>query len=67
MSKRDLRNCCFCGKREDEVAHLIGPTNSVFIFICDECVDLCHDMLSVMRTQGHEEGNATPGSVANSE
>lgn len=59
MSKRDLRNCCFCGKREDQVAHLIGPENSVFIFICDECVDLCNDMLSVMRGPQEEVGTET--------
>jgi ATP-dependent Clp protease ATP-binding subunit ClpX len=45
MSKRDQRHCSFCGKTEDEVAQLIGAKDSVFIFICNECVDLCYDMV----------------------
>ena len=33
--------CTFCGKNNDEVRKLIaGPT----VFICDECVDLCHSI-----------------------
>jgi hypothetical protein len=35
--------CSFCGKRQDEVRTLIaGPT----VFICDECVRLCLQILS---------------------
>jgi ClpX C4-type zinc finger len=34
--------CAFCGKSGNEVKHLIaGPT----IFICDECVALCQDII----------------------
>jgi hypothetical protein len=34
--------CGFCGKSQHEVAKLIaGPT----VHICDECVDLCHDIV----------------------
>jgi ClpX C4-type zinc finger len=34
--------CCFCGKRQDEVKTLVaGP----MVFICDECVFLCLDIL----------------------
>jgi hypothetical protein len=36
------RYCSFCGKLQNEVARLIaGPTH----FICNECVDLCHDIV----------------------
>lgn len=35
-------HCSFCGKREDQVKRLIaGPG----VFICDECIDLCCDIL----------------------
>ncbi|KEA63861.1 ATP-dependent Clp protease ATP-binding subunit ClpX [Marinobacterium lacunae] len=35
--------CSFCGKSQDEVKKLIaGPS----VFICDECVDLCNDIIS---------------------
>ena len=34
--------CSFCGKSQHEVRKLIaGPT----VFICDECVDLCKDII----------------------
>jgi ATP-dependent Clp protease ATP-binding subunit ClpX len=34
--------CSFCGKDQDHVRKLIaGPK----VFICDECVDLCNDIL----------------------
>lgn len=34
--------CSFCGKPKDRVQKLIaGPG----VFICDECVDLCNDIL----------------------
>ncbi len=38
---RHLR-CSFCGKNRDEVRKLIaGPT----VYICDECVNLCNDII----------------------
>jgi ATP-dependent protease Clp ATPase subunit len=45
MTKRDFRHCSFCTKREDEVTQLIGAQDSVFIFICNECIDLCCEMI----------------------
>lgn len=38
--------CSFCGKSQDEVICLIaGPT----VFICDECVAICVDVVSERR------------------
>jgi hypothetical protein len=35
-------NCSFCGKSQHDVRKLIaGPS----VYICDECVDLCHDIV----------------------
>ena len=35
--------CSFCGKSQHEVRKLIaGPT----VFICDECVELCMDIVA---------------------
>ena len=44
MAKRDDRICCsFCGKSQNQVRKLLsGPGN---VYICDECVDLCADIL----------------------
>src|SRR5574340_191496 len=37
-----LLYCSFCGKRQHEVRKLIaGPS----VFICDECVELCNDII----------------------
>ena len=38
----DAPTCSFCGKKQEEVRKLIaGP----MVYICDECVDLCGDMI----------------------
>jgi ATP-dependent Clp protease ATP-binding subunit ClpX len=45
-----LLYCSFCGKSQHEVRKLIaGPS----VFICDECVDLCND---IIREEIHESG-----------
>lgn len=47
--KKEVLCCSFCGKQQDEVKKLIaGPD----VFICDECVELCNDILNeeVMET-----------------
>jgi len=45
MSEKNNKNilyCSFCGKSQHEVRKLIaGPT----VFICDECVELCMDII----------------------
>jgi len=39
--------CSFCGKSQHEVRKLIaGPT----VFICDECVELCMDIIREEKT-----------------
>ncbi|NIS80040.1 MAG: ATP-dependent Clp protease ATP-binding subunit ClpX [Anaerolineales bacterium] len=39
----DLRRCSFCSREEEEIQRLIaGPEG---VFICNECVDLCRDIL----------------------
>jgi ATP-dependent Clp protease ATP-binding subunit ClpX len=34
--------CSFCGKAQDEVKKLIAGPN---VYICDECIDLCNDIV----------------------
>ena len=37
-----LLYCSFCGKSQHEVRKLIaGPS----VFICDECIELCNDII----------------------
>jgi hypothetical protein len=39
----DALHCSFCGKAQNDVAKLIaGP----FVFICDECVEICNDVIA---------------------
>jgi ATP-dependent Clp protease ATP-binding subunit ClpX len=41
-SNEKLLYCSFCGKSQHEVKKLIaGPS----VFICDECIDLCNDII----------------------
>ncbi|MFQ6023388.1 MAG: ATP-dependent Clp protease ATP-binding subunit ClpX [Acidiferrobacterales bacterium] len=47
-----LLYCSFCGKSQHEVRKLIaGPS----VFVCDECVELCND---IIREEVQEERNA---------
>lgn len=43
--------CSFCGKEQKEVEKLIAGTSG---YICNECVELCHDML-VADEHHHDE------------
>ena len=49
MSRKDSFGtlvCSFCGKSQKEVKKLIaGPS----VYICDECIDLCNDIISEER------------------
>lgn len=45
--------CSFCGKSNSEVFCLFaGPT----VFICDECIDFCAELLA-------EKRSGTPGEI----
>jgi ATP-dependent Clp protease ATP-binding subunit ClpX len=51
--------CSFCGKSQHEVRKLIaGPS----VFICDECVELCNDIIreEVAETEDSEETTKLP-------
>ncbi|NKE69774.1 ATP-dependent Clp protease ATP-binding subunit ClpX [Candidatus Manganitrophus noduliformans] len=51
-----LLRCSFCGKSRDEVKKLIaGPT----VYICDECVDLCNDIIAEEWEEEKEETSST--------
>ena len=62
MSKTEKNNstlyCSFCGKSQHEVKKLIaGPT----VFICDECVELCMDIIKEEHKQSSSKGtNGVP-------
>ena len=50
-----LLYCSFCGKSQHEVRKLIaGPS----VFVCDECVELCNDIIREELEDGHDEAGA---------
>lgn len=54
-----LLYCSFCGKSQHEVRKLIaGPS----VFICDECVDLCNDIITeeVQEADAESAGEKLP-------
>lgn len=54
-----LLYCSFCGKSQHEVRKLIaGPS----VFICDECVDLCNDIIreEIQEKSGTASGSKLP-------
>jgi ATP-dependent Clp protease ATP-binding subunit ClpX len=54
-----LLYCSFCGKSQHEVRKLIaGPS----VFICDECVDLCNDIIreEIQEKSGTGTGSKLP-------
>ena len=42
VKNKDEVRCSFCGKNTDEVFKMIAGND---VFICDECVDLCSDII----------------------
>ncbi len=49
----DLLKCNFCGKSQKQVKRLIaGPA----VYICDECIDLCNEIIEEELADGNEVG-----------
>ena len=68
MSEKNNKNilyCSFCGKSQHEVRKLIaGPT----VFICDECVELCMDIIKEENKSSlvkYQDGVPSPKEICN--
>ncbi len=65
-SSEKLLYCSFCGKSQHEVKKLIaGPS----VFICDECIDLCNDIIrdeqaAAPDAESAKGGLPTPAEIA---
>src|SRR5574344_1879959 len=56
MSSDSRLKCSFCGKTQDQVKKLIaGPE----VYICDECVELCNEILDEEFFENKEKDGAT--------
>ena len=67
MTEKNNKNilyCSFCGKSQHEVRKLIaGPT----VFICDECVELCMDIIKEENKDNfvkHQDGLPSPKEIS---
>jgi len=62
-NNKNILYCSFCGKSQHEVRKLIaGPT----VFICDECVELCMDIIKEENKDTfvkHEDGLPSPKEI----
>ena len=55
--------CSFCGKARDEVRYKL-ITGGPGIFICDECVEVCNEVLAEYR---REDGDLADNQISNNE
>jgi ATP-dependent Clp protease ATP-binding subunit ClpX len=64
-NNKNILYCSFCGKSQHEVRKLIaGPT----VFICDECVELCMDIIKEESKDSfvkHQDGLPSPKEICN--
>ena len=64
-NNKNILYCSFCGKSQHEVKKLIaGPT----VFICDECVELCMDIIKEENKDSlvkYHEGVPSPKEICN--
>jgi ATP-dependent Clp protease ATP-binding subunit ClpX len=62
-TNKNILYCSFCGKSQHEVRKLIaGPT----VFICDECVELCMDIIKEENKDSfvkHQDGLPSPKEI----
>ena len=62
-NNKNILYCSFCGKSQHEVRKLIaGPT----VFICDECVELCMDIIKEENKDTfvkHQDGLPSPKDI----
>jgi ATP-dependent Clp protease ATP-binding subunit ClpX len=54
---RTQYHCSFCGKNQDQVKRLIAGPGAVYI--CDECVDLCREIIDEESTTGPRPKSAS--------
>ena len=53
--------CSFCGKPQDQVRRLVAGPN---VYICDECIELCQEIISEEFAQTlHEEATLTSSAL----
>ena len=62
-TESELMYCSFCGKSQNEVKKLIAGATA---FICDECINLCSDVMNKENAEAIKEGTGkflTPSQI----
>lgn len=55
----DTIRCSFCGRTQDQVRKMIAGAGGSNVFICDECIELCSEILEEELEK--DEAEALPG------
>ncbi len=56
----DTIRCSFCGRTQDQVRKMIAGAGNNNVFICDECIELCSEILEE-ELEGRMRRRALPG------
>ena len=59
-SKEDIKYCSFCGKPQSRDRLLIASKDNT-VFICENCIDLCADILEDQRGENEEDFGGSIG------
>ncbi len=51
--RNNIHRCSFCGKTQSQVKRLVAGPN---VFICDECIGLCHEIVTRQNEEFDSEG-----------
>ena len=51
----DTIRCSFCGRTQDQVRKMIAGSGNHNVFICDECIELCSEILEEELGKQEEE------------
>ena len=41
----EIVRCSFCNKTQDQVRNLIAGPKGKNVYICDECIDICSEII----------------------
>lgn len=56
----EVLHCSFCGKSQKDVKKLIAGRG---VYICDECIDVCHSIMEEEFEEAEKEAKITAGDV----
>lgn len=61
MTGKVYRQCSFCDKNQQQVSKLVAGND---VFICNECIELCHDIIKQDSQKSIPDKDTTPSKIA---